>query len=85
MSGANALSYDANFLFLTFYNDHSRDDGRDHCFINADLLRTNLDSNELGADLGWVRTAGQSYTGRQRLSGQLSESLDFNTSYYWVG
>ena len=78
------VSASVNALALTFYNDHSRDDGVDHCYINADLLRSNLDNNERGWDLGWIRTAGRSYAGRQLLYGALSEALDFDVSYYWV-
>jgi len=77
------LSASANALFVTYYNDHSRDDGVDHCYVYADLLRTGLNS-ELGGDLGWVHTDGQFSFGRQMVFALLSEPLDFNNNYYWV-
>jgi len=70
-------------LGMTFYNDHGFDAGIDHCSITADLLRTNLNDVEAGADIATLTTAGTTHVGRQTLAKDVGP-LDFATSYYWV-
>jgi len=72
-----------NFV-ITFYNDHGFDGGVNHCYILADLLRSNLNNVEAGGDLGNIAAANQSFVGRQTLDRFTIETLDFSTSYYWV-
>jgi hypothetical protein len=73
-----------NDFVITFYDDHGFDGGVNHCYITADLLRSNLNNVEGGGDLGTIAAANKSFTGRQTLDVATSEILDFNTSYYWV-
>ena len=74
-------------LYITYYNDNASQGGVNHCFISADLLRSNLNNQELGWDLGSLNTASNpsdNQTGRQIFYANLTEQLDFSTSYYWV-
>lgn len=73
----------ADELSITFYDDHGFDGGTNHCYILADLLRSDL-TLERGWDLATVAAANQSFTGRQVLSAVLSETMDFQSDYYWV-
>jgi hypothetical protein len=69
-----------NDLQITFYMNNVN-----QCFIQADLLRTNLNNVEAGASLATIDTEDYFFSpGRQMLNQSLSEPLDFNTSYYWV-
>src|ERR1700722_8886736 len=54
----------SNSLGITFYDDHGFDGGTNHCYILADLLRSDL-THEQGWDLGTVAAANKSFTGRQ--------------------
>ena|SRR2546423_144672 len=80
----NIHPQDVNDLVLTFYNDGGFVGGVNHCTIQADLLRSNLNNVEHGGDLAAISTSGQSYSGRHTLDRGLSEPLDFSTSFYWV-
>lgn len=84
-----------NDLHITFYMAHQPTHdapigpapvvgGVNRCFILVDLLRTNLNNVEAGASLGTINASGPISPGRQTLDQILKESLDFNTSYYWV-
>jgi hypothetical protein len=77
---ANAV----NNFEVTFYNNHGFDGGVNHCYIQADLLRSNLNNIEAGWDISRITTAGRPFTGRQTLDTGVPEKLDFDTSYYWV-
>jgi hypothetical protein len=74
----------ANDLTLTFYNDRGFVGGINHCSIQADLLRTNLNDVESGSDVLTISTAGAATVGRSILSRLVPEAFDFDTSYYWV-
>ena len=81
------LSYYAgppNQLVITYYDDNSFAGGVNHCYIFADLLRSNTNNQERGADLANVRAANNSTSGRQILGGGVSEVMDFQNNYYWV-
>src|SRR5579862_6103017 len=56
-----------NALVITYYNDHGSDGGVNHCYIAADLLRSNLNNQERGGDLVSLNSANQPPSGRQTL------------------
>ena len=78
------LPYSPGQLTITYYDDHAFDGNSNHCYISADLLRSNLNDQERGWDLASLSTANQSTSGRQTLSTYLTESMDMQGSYYWV-
>jgi len=71
---------------MTYYDDNGFDPVSrvNHCYIRADLLRTNLDANEAGGDIASIQATNRVTSGRQVESAILRENLDFSTSYYWV-
>src|SRR5882724_8426916 len=73
-------------LNITYYDDRGFDPGSrvNHCWVQADLLRTNLDNIEHGGDIATVLAANQVSSGRQVQMADLPEDLNFSTSYYWV-
>jgi len=73
-----------NDLAITFYDDNDFIEGRNHCFISADLLRSNLNNIEHGGDADTISTVNYPASGRSNLNRLLMEKLDFSTSYYWV-
>ncbi len=44
-------------LYITYYNDNGTTAGVNHCYISADLLRSNLNDQERGGDLASLNTA----------------------------
>src|SRR5215831_14580096 len=73
-----------NGLTITYYDDNAYDGSNNHCFIYADLLRSNLNNQERGWDIAYVRAANHATSGRQTMTGYLTESMDMQSSYYWV-
>src|SRR5262249_8235538 len=75
------MNYAPNALamYMTFYNDNSNG----HCNIQADLLRSNINSVEQGGDLGTITTSGSPTFGRHVFAAALRETIDFDTSFYW--
>lgn len=69
---------------ITYYNDFGFSGGVNHCVIQVDVLRGNLDNVEHGAELASYSTGGVATTGRQITYHPLSEMLDLDSSYYWV-
>jgi len=80
----SSASYTPVLSAVTYYNDNGYVGGVNHCTIRVDVLRSDLDSIEHGADISSYSTAGTSSTGRATKGASLTESLDFDTSYYWV-
>jgi hypothetical protein len=70
-------------LSMTFYNDNAIIRRIKHCSIDAEFLRSNLDSTDASADIATIATANQPLSGRQTLSTPVGQ-LDFSTSYYWL-
>jgi len=73
-----------NGLTITYYDDNAYDGSNNHCFIYADLLRSNLNNQERGWDIAYVRAANQATSGRQTMTGALTEYMNMQSSYYWV-
>lgn len=72
-------------LVLTFYDYLGSVGGVNHCFIDAALLRSNLQVEQ-----GWTITdfstidADSEYAGRQVVAGYIPETFNFQSNYYWV-
>jgi hypothetical protein len=76
--------YQPSQLGITYYNDHGFDGLTNHCYIAADLLRTNTNNLEAGGDLASMNTANQFTSGRQVLTTGVTDQMDFQNNYYWV-
>jgi hypothetical protein len=78
------LNGQPNQMVITYYNDNGFVGGINHCYIAADLLRSNTNNQEAGGDLSSLNTANTLTSGRQTLGAGLSEQMDFLNNYYWV-
>lgn len=84
VSSLSVTAAAATGLSMTYYNDNGFAGNVSHCTVRADLLRTNLNNVEHGADIAEAASPNFATTGRSLSGASLSESLDLDTSYYWV-
>jgi hypothetical protein len=70
-------------MSVTLYNEHGFEGGVNHCSVTADLLRSNLDNNEAGADIATLTSTNRALSGRAVLSVPVAP-LDLSKSYYWI-